>query len=380
MAEYKVFGGFIRPKCDEDDVEEKVAIYKSAALKDYENSKENSTCDPCIAKPIESSRITYDGPNLPCTGVQTCDTLTITVQKFDQYICELQTAVFGTIGTNVTAGTSGTSGTSGIDGFIGSNGTSGSSGIDGTSGTDGSGTSGTSGIDGTGGTSGTTGTSGTSATAGTSGTSGHNGTSGSSGTSGLSGSKGTSGTSGTSGISGSSGTSSFDGTSGTTGTSGTSGSSGSSSTSGSSGSGGTSGTSGINGSGTSGTSGTSGGIGSSGTSGNSASVGYKEYVALISQTGTSNPTEILQKNDIGVITWTRISTGIYRAASAALFTADRTTPIDDIMMDQLGNVFTLTWISTSIMELRTYAAADITVLADAVLVKRYINFCLSLLP
>lgn len=46
-------------------------------------------CDPCVIRPIESSRITYDGPNLPCTGIRTCDDLTVILQKLDQQMCEL---------------------------------------------------------------------------------------------------------------------------------------------------------------------------------------------------------------------------------------------------------------------------------------------------
>ena len=55
---------------------------------------DDDSCDPCVAKPIESTRITYDGPNLPCTGVHTYDNLTVILQKLDQQICELQTEMY----------------------------------------------------------------------------------------------------------------------------------------------------------------------------------------------------------------------------------------------------------------------------------------------
>lgn len=67
MTPYKLFGGFLYPVDPTDD-----------------------SCDPCVAKPIESSRITYDGPNLPCTGIHTCDNLTVILQKLDEQICTLQ--------------------------------------------------------------------------------------------------------------------------------------------------------------------------------------------------------------------------------------------------------------------------------------------------
>jgi len=68
MTEYKLFGGFMRPKRDEDDDDE---------------------CDSCVAKPIQSTRITYDGPNLPCSGIRTCDSITISIQKLDNLLCEI---------------------------------------------------------------------------------------------------------------------------------------------------------------------------------------------------------------------------------------------------------------------------------------------------
>lgn len=120
-------------------------------------------------------------------------------------------------------------------------------------------------------------------------------------------------------------------------------------------------------------------IGDDGTDGVAASMGYLEYVALISQTGTSAPTAIIHKNDLGTITWSYVGVGIYRATSSGLFTTDKISPIDDIMMDQAGNLYTLNWIDVNTMELRTYGYTDITALANGICNKRYINFCKSLL-
>ena len=113
--------------------------------------------------------------------------------------------------------------------------------------------------------------------------------------------------------------------------------------------------------------------------GDNASVGYLEYVGLISQVGTNAPTAIIHKNDLGAITWVYVGVGIFRATSAGLFTADKMSPVDDIIMDQIGNLYTLNWIDSSNFELRTYGYANITQLANGICNKRYINFCKSLL-
>jgi len=45
--------------------------------------------DNCIALPIQSDNLVYSGPNLPCTGITTCNTITVALQKIDAKICEL---------------------------------------------------------------------------------------------------------------------------------------------------------------------------------------------------------------------------------------------------------------------------------------------------
>lgn len=70
MTQYTLFRGFMRPKDPADDMDE---------------------CGNCVAKPIDSTRITYDGPNLPCTGIRTCDDLTVILQKLDEQICNIVT-------------------------------------------------------------------------------------------------------------------------------------------------------------------------------------------------------------------------------------------------------------------------------------------------
>lgn len=50
----------------------------------------------------------------------------------------------------------------------------------------------------------------------------------------------------------------------------------------------------------------------------------KVYRALVSQTGTGNPTAIVLENSLGNITWTRSSTGIYEINGTDLFTVNKT--------------------------------------------------------
>lgn len=51
---------------------------------------------------------------------------------------------------------------------------------------------------------------------------------------------------------------------------------------------------------------------------------YQKYIALISQTGTSDPTVIILENTIGNIVWTRSSTGLYFGTLLSAFTIGKT--------------------------------------------------------
>lgn len=53
-------------------------------------------------------------------------------------------------------------------------------------------------------------------------------------------------------------------------------------------------------------------------------LGYKKYVALITQTGTNNPVATVLENTIGDIVWTRISMGLYAGTSTGSFTQNKT--------------------------------------------------------
>ena len=55
-----------------------------------------------------------------------------------------------------------------------------------------------------------------------------------------------------------------------------------------------------------------------------AGSGYKSYVAIMNQSGTSAPVATIVKNDIGNIVWTRNSSGIYYGTLSGAFTVNKT--------------------------------------------------------
>jgi hypothetical protein len=59
--------------------------------------------NPCNPTPTTSDLLTYAGPNLPCTGINSCDTLSVALQKIDNEICELKDAIFHLTSTTTTA-------------------------------------------------------------------------------------------------------------------------------------------------------------------------------------------------------------------------------------------------------------------------------------
>ena len=57
--------------------------------------------DNCHIDPIQSHYIIYDGANLPCTGINTCNDLTLSLQKIDAAICDLYN-VYNSLTTTTT--------------------------------------------------------------------------------------------------------------------------------------------------------------------------------------------------------------------------------------------------------------------------------------
>jgi len=85
---------------------------------------------------------------------------------------------------------------------------------------------------------------------------------------------------------------------------------------------------------------------------------YKEYVAIISQSGTSDPTaSVLTALDVGTIVYARTGVGVYTATLSSAFTANKTfvqANISDVT-DPFVVVAELT--STSVITLNTMEAA-----------------------
>ena len=50
-------------------------------------------CRSCQDDPTESDKVIFSGPNLACSGGNTCDSLTVILQKMDAQICILQETI-----------------------------------------------------------------------------------------------------------------------------------------------------------------------------------------------------------------------------------------------------------------------------------------------
>lgn len=59
--------------------------------------------DPCYLHKSGTDLVFYNGANLPCVGVDTCDSVTLSFQKIDQKLCPdaLTLSVFGSITNNL---------------------------------------------------------------------------------------------------------------------------------------------------------------------------------------------------------------------------------------------------------------------------------------
>ena len=54
------------------------------------NPFETSKCKTCSDPRLDTSYSYYDGPNLPGTGIKTCDSLTLAIQKIDSEILKIK--------------------------------------------------------------------------------------------------------------------------------------------------------------------------------------------------------------------------------------------------------------------------------------------------
>ena len=55
-----------------------------------ENPFKKSMCKTCSDPKLDTSYSYYDGPNLPGTGIKTCDNLTLVIQKIDTEILKIK--------------------------------------------------------------------------------------------------------------------------------------------------------------------------------------------------------------------------------------------------------------------------------------------------
>ena len=59
-----------------------------------ENPSKKSICKTCSDPKLDTSYSYYEGPNLPGTGIKTCDSLTLVIQKIDNEILKIKQDVF----------------------------------------------------------------------------------------------------------------------------------------------------------------------------------------------------------------------------------------------------------------------------------------------
>lgn len=60
-----------------------------------------SDCDPC-AKPVCSDSVKYNGPGMSCSDIDSCDSLTVALQKLNQQVCDIWEVV-NTLTTTTTS-------------------------------------------------------------------------------------------------------------------------------------------------------------------------------------------------------------------------------------------------------------------------------------
>jgi len=101
---------------------------------------------------------------------------------------------------------------------------------------------------------------------------------------------------------------------------------------------------------------------------------YFIYTAFITQTGTAAPVASVLENTIGSVAWSYYSVGTYLLTKNGAFVSGKTVPDKlESYIDDSGNKYTLERTSANVMTLKTYAAADTSVLANAVLSGQYVN-------
>lgn len=64
---------------------------------------DGSFAHPCDDdKPKQSDSLIYIGPNLPCSGVHTCEDFTTVIQKIDDALCSIKLQLYNLTTTTTT--------------------------------------------------------------------------------------------------------------------------------------------------------------------------------------------------------------------------------------------------------------------------------------
>lgn len=106
----------------------------------------------------------------------------------------------------------------------------------------------------------------------------------------------------------------------------------------------------------------------------------KRYIAYLTQAVAAAPVANVRIDDLRSTIWSRVAAGIYRITKVGAFLENCVSVVEtisgskpDMFIDGDGNGYTLEWISVDVLELRTYAAADLETPVDGMLNNRYIN-------
>ena len=102
---------------------------------------------------------------------------------------------------------------------------------------------------------------------------------------------------------------------------------------------------------------------------NFSSTTYKVYTALLTQTGTNDPTEIILDNTIGSIIWTRITDGNYLGTLTGAFINNKTALFiqDNVTLSSIAIAPADVWIERSSDDTVNIYTMDSSNLIDDVL-------------
>jgi hypothetical protein len=99
----------------------------------------------------------------------------------------------------------------------------------------------------------------------------------------------------------------------------------------------------------------------------------KAYYSFLTQTGTNAPVANILVDTLSNPIWEYSAVGTYTINKSNTFTSGKTAPFSAITYDISGNKITAEWTSVSVITIKTYAAADTTVLANDVLSNQEFN-------